>query len=103
MPTEKKLTKRPIPAPRTKKRPIPAPRILLNIKNPKINVPVLKPEIAVVKEKQAPTVIKKTVETFAGWMNWLAESGQKYIVKPISSSLKNLKEKSMPSLKKSLK
>ena len=26
-------------------------------------------------------------------MNWLAESGQKYIVKPILSSLKNLKEK----------
>ena len=26
-------------------------------------------------------------------MNWLAESGKKYIVKPISSSLKNLKEK----------
>ena len=25
-------------------------------------------------------------------MNWLAESGQKYIVKPISSTLKNLKE-----------
>ena len=42
MPTEKKLTKRPIPAPR--KRPIPTPRILLNIKNPEINVPVLKPE-----------------------------------------------------------
>ena len=89
MPTEK--TKRPIPAPR-KKRPIPAPRILLNIKNPEINVPVLKPEIVVVKEKQAPTVIKKTTETVLGWMNWLAESGKK-IIKPISSSLKNLKEK----------
>ena len=36
--------------------------------------------------------LKKTVETFSGWMNWLAESGKKYIVKPISSSLKNLKE-----------
>ena len=69
--------KRPIPAPRTKKRPIPAPRNLLNIKNPEINVPVLKPEIVVVKEKQAPTVIKKTTETVLGWMNWLAESGKK--------------------------
>ena len=76
MSTEKKLTKRPIPAPR-KKRPIPAPRVILNIKNPEINVPVLKPEIAVVKEKQAPTVIKKTTETALGWMNWLAESGKK--------------------------
>ena len=92
MPTEKKLTKRPIPAPRPKKRPIPAPRILLNIKNPEINVPVLKPEIAVVKEKQAPTVIKKTTETVLGWMNWLAESGKK-IIKPVSNALKNLKEK----------
>ena len=26
-------------------------------------------------------------------MNWLVESGQKYIVKPITSKLKNLKEK----------
>ena len=90
MPTEKKT--KPIPAPRTKKRPIPAPRNLLNIKNPEINVPVLKPEIVVVKEKQAPTVIKKTTETDLGWMNWLAESG-KTIIKPISSSLKNLNEK----------
>ena len=93
--TEK--TKKPIPAPRMKKRdfskrPIPAPRNLLNIKNPEINVPVLKPEIVVVKEKQAPTVIKKTVETFSGWMNWLAESGKK-IIKLVSATLKNLKEK----------
>ena len=90
MPTEK--TKKLIPAPR-KKRPIPAPRVILNIKNPEINVPVLKPEIAVVKEKQAPTVIKKTVATFSEWMNWLAESGKKYIVKPISEKLQNLKNK----------
>ena len=89
MTTEK--TKKPIPAPR-KKRPIPAPRVILNIKNPEINVPVLQPEIAVVKEKEAPTVIKKTTETVLGWMNWLAESGKK-IIKPISSTLKNLKEK----------
>ena len=89
---------KPIPAPRTKKRdfskrPIPAPRVILNIKNPEINVPVLKPEIAVVKEKEAPTVIKKTTETVLGWMNWLAESGKKYIVKPISEKLQNLKNK----------
>ena len=90
MSTEK--TKKPIPGPR-KKRPIPAPRVILNIKNPEINVPVLQPEIAVVKEKEAPTVIKKTTETVLGWMNWLKESGKKYIVKPISSALKNLKEK----------
>ena len=37
-------------------------------------------------------VVQKTIETFSDWMNWLAES-EKYIVKPISSSLKNLKEK----------
>ena len=91
MPTEKKLTKRPIPAPR-KKRPIPPPRILLYIKNPEINVPVLKPEIVVVKEKEAPTVIKSTTETVLGWMNWLAESGKK-IIKPVSAALKNIKEK----------
>ena len=65
----------------------------MNIRNPSINIPILQPEIAVLKENQAPSLIKKTVETFSGWMNWLAESGKKYIVKPISSSLKNLKEK----------
>ena len=78
-------------APR-KKRPIPAPRILLNIKNPEINVPVLQPEIAVVKEKEAPTVIKKNTETVLGWMDWLKESGKK-IIKPVSDALENLKEK----------
>ena len=75
------FSKRPIPAPRTKrrdfsKRPIPAPRNILNIRNPSINVPVLQPEIAVVREGEAPSFIKKTVETFSGWMNWLAESGK---------------------------
>ena len=83
--------KRPILAPRMK-RPIPAPRNLLNIKKPEINVPVLRSEIAVVKEKEAPTVIKKTTETVLGWMDWLKESGKK-IIKPVSAALKNLKEK----------
>ena len=69
------------------------PENIIDIRNPEINVPILKPEIAVVKEKQAPSLIKKTVETFSGWMNWLAESGKEYIIKPISASLKNLKEK----------
>ena len=90
-----KRVEKPIPAPRMKKRaerPIPAPRILLNIKNPEINVPVLQPESAVVKEKEAPTVIKKTTETILGWMDWLKESGKK-ITRPISAALKNLKEK----------
>ena len=90
-----KRVEKPIPAPRMKKRakrPIPAPRILVNIKNPKINVPVLQPEIDVVKEKEAPTVIKKTTETVLGWMDWLKESGKK-IIKPVSDALKNLKEK----------
>ena len=91
MPTEKDKLSKPIPAPR-KKRPIPAPRILLNIKNPEINVPVLQPEIAFVKEKKAPTVIKKTTETVLGWMDWLKESGKK-IIKPVSDALKNLKDK----------
>ena len=67
---------------------IPAP----NIKNPSINVPVPQPEIAVVKESQALSFIEKTIETFSGWFTWLAESDQKYIVKPISSTLKNLKQ-----------
>ena len=84
--------KRPIPAPR-KKRPIPAPRVILNIKNPEINFPVLKPEIAVIQEKQAPTFIEKSIQTFSDWINWLKESGKKYIVKPVSLALKNLKEK----------
>ena len=88
---------KPIPAPRTKKsvfpeKPIPAPRVILNIKNPEINVPVLQSEIAVVKEKETPTVIKKTTETILGWMDWLKESGKK-ITRPISCALKNLKEK----------
>ena len=90
-----KRVEKPIPAPRMKKRaerPIPAPRILLNIKNPEINVPFLRPEIAVVKEKEAPTVIKKTTETVLGWMDWLKESGKK-ITRPISAALENLKEK----------
>ena len=91
------FSKKPIPAPRMKKsvfpeKPIPAPRVILNIKNPEINVPVLQPEIAVVKEKETPTVIKKTTETILGWMDWLKESGKK-ITRPISSALKNLKEK----------
>ena len=83
--------KRPIPAPRMK-RPIPAPRVILNIKNPEINVPILQPKIVVVKEKEAPTVIKKTTETVLRWMDWLKESGKK-IIKPVSDALKNLKEK----------
>ena len=45
------------------------------------------------KKDKAPSFIEKTTETVLGWMNWLVESGQKYIVKPISSTLKNLKEK----------
>ena len=91
MSTERDKLSKPIPAPR--KRPIPAPRVILNIKNPEINVPVLKPEIVVVKEKEAPTVIKKPTETVWGWMNWLKESGKKFIIKPVSVALKNLKEK----------
>ena len=95
-PRTRNFSERPIPAPRTRnfsERPIPAPRNIMNIRNPSINIPILQPDIAVVKENQAPTFIEKTVETFSGWMNWLAESGKKYIVKPITSSLKNLKEK----------
>ena len=65
----------------------------MNIRNPSISVPILQPEKVEAKQSEAPSLIKKTVETFSGWRNWLAESGQKYIVKPISSSLKNLKEK----------
>ena len=90
----KKFDERPIPAPRKKidERPIPAPRNIMNIRNPSINIPILQPEIAVVKESQAPSFIEKTIETFSDWMNWLAESG-KNIVKKIPPKLKNLKEK----------
>ena len=45
------------------------------------------------KKDKAPSFIEKTVKTFSGWMNWLAESGQKYIIKPITSTLKNIKKK----------
>ena len=88
IPAPRKVSEKPIPAPRKKvisEKPIPAPRV---ITNPEINVP----EIAVVKEKEAPTVIKKAIETILGWMDWLKESGKK-ITRPISSALKNLKEK----------
>ena len=65
---------KPIPAPRMKKRdfskrPIPAPRILLNIKNPEINVPVLQPEIAVVEEKKPQQSLKKPLKLF--WGGWI--------------------------------
>ena len=85
------FSERPIPAPRTK-RPIPAPRNILNIRNPSINVPVLQPEIVIVRQNEAPSFIERTVETFSGWLNWLAESGKK-IIETISPKLKNLKEK----------
>ena len=93
-PSKGDFSERPIPTPRKKfdERPIPAPRNILNIRNPKINIPILQPEIAVVKESQAPSVIEKIIETFSDWMNWLAESG-KNIVKQIPPKLKNLKEK----------
>ena len=61
-------------------------------KNPSINVPILQSEIVVVKKDKAPSFIEKTTETVLGWMNWLAESGQKYIIKPITSTLKNIKK-----------
>ena len=70
----------------------PAPNII-DRKNPSINIPILQPKKVVVKENQAPTFIEKTVETFSDWMNWLAESGKKYIAKPVSEALKNFKEK----------
>ena len=73
--------------------PIPTQDNILDIKNPEINIPVLKPEKVKVKEDKIPSFIEKTVETFSGWLNWLAESGKKYIPKPITSKLKNLKEK----------
>ena len=95
-PRRNKITA-PIPAPRTKKitapRPIPAPRNILNIQNPEINVPILQPKIATAEEKQSSSFIEETVETVSSWMDWLAKSGEKYIIKPITSSLKNLKEK----------
>ena len=88
------FSQRPTPAPRRdfSERPIPATRNILNIPNPEINVPVLQPEIAVVKKDKAPSFIEETTETVLGWMNWLAESGEN-IVKAIPPKLNNLKEK----------
>ena len=65
-----------------------------------ISAPIFQPEIM---EKVTPSFIEKTVKTFSGWMNWLAESGQKYIIKPITSTLKNIKKKSTKYLKKKKK
>ena len=82
----------------------PIPTNILDIENPEINIPVLQPKKVKVKKDKIPSFIEKTVETFSGWLNWLAESGKKYIPKPITSKLKNLKEKSIKYLKvKSLK
>ena len=82
IPTPKRnFSEKPIPAPRKKfdEKPIPAPRNIMKIRNPSINIPILQPEIAVVKESQAPSFIEKTIETFLDWMNWLAESGKNII------------------------
>ena len=71
----------------------PIPTNILDIQNPEINIPVLQPKKVKVKKDKIPSFIEKTVETFSGWLNWLAESGKKYIPKPTTSKLKNLKEK----------
>ena len=95
--TKKDVSEKPIPAPRTKKdvseKPIPAPRNILDIKNPEINIPILKPEKVKVKKDKAPSIIQNTVETFSGWLKWLADSGKEYVIKPVSEKLKNLKDK----------
>ena len=75
--------KRPIPAPRMK-RPIPAPRMKRPLPAPRMKRPIPAPRMLL--------TIKKTTETILGWMDWLKESGKK-ITRPISSALKNLKEK----------
>ena len=71
---------------------IPTPKNIMNVKNPEINVPILIPETVKVQPNIVKKVTQLTAETVLEWMNWLAES-EKYIAKPISSSLKNLKEK----------
>ena len=71
----------------------PIPTNILDQQNPEINIPVLQSKKAKVKEDIIPSFIEKTVETVSGWLNWLAESGKKYIPKPITSKLKNLKDK----------
>ena len=84
--------KRPIPAPRMK-RPIPAPRMKRPIPAPRMKRPIPAPRMK--RPIPAPRMlltIKKTTETILGWMDWLKESGKK-ITRPISSALKNLKEK----------
>ena len=69
------------------------PTNILDQQNPEINIPVLQPKKVKVKKDKIPSFIENTVETFSGWLNWLAESGKKYIPKPTTSKLKNLKEK----------
>ena len=56
----------------------PIPTNILDIENPEINIPVLQPKKVKVKEDKIPSFIEKTVETFSGWLNWLAESGKIY-------------------------
>ena len=87
------FSERPTPAPRRdfserptpslrrdfSERPIPAPRNILNIPNPEINVPILVPETVKVKPNVVKRVVDKTLDTFSGWMNWLAESGKNIV------------------------
>ena len=66
---------------------------ILDNKNPKIEVPILQPQMVKVNASEAPSIIQNTFETFSGWLKWLADSGKKYVIKPVSEKLKNLKEK----------
>ena len=75
------FSERPTPALRRdfSERPIPAPRNILNIPNPEINVPILVPETVKVKPNVVKRVVDKTLDTFSGWMYWLAESGKNIV------------------------
>ena len=85
------VSEKPIPAPRRKpipEKPIPAPRRKPIPEKP-IPAPRRKPIPA---PRRNPPTIQKAIDTMLGWMDWLKDSGKK-ITRPISSALKNLKEK----------
>ena len=91
------VSEKPIPAPRRKpipEKPIPAPRKVAEKPIPEKPIPAPRKvaEKPIPAPRRNPPTIQKAIDTMLGWMDWLKESGKK-ITRPISSALKNLKEK----------
>ena len=92
---EKPIPEKPIPAPRkVAEKPIPAPRKIPEKPIPEKPIPAPRKvaEKPIPAPRRNPPTIQKAIDTMLGWMDWLKESGKK-ITRPISSALKNLKEK----------